>query len=843
MRKILIILLIVITASVFAQTHVAEQHYSTESVRLKDKVVTDIVTTISNESTDSEVPTAKAVYEYGGSSSSIGVEFEYSIIFTSIPTLGEGFFRNDTIIIHETDRRSIGVGDAIDQSITVSVRSEQSYITYNIASISYNNVHNYYLIIIELGKGSIPEPLESSIRYLTFTKSTNTGGALDSLPDANLLGYEFQYEGGEQPVAYGKLYIGTDTIDLYEQDRRGIYINHVLPTASHVRLRDDSTMISYEILSTEYLSGYYRILINIGKGTPDVPVANEVKYVSFINIIEPSGLELITQNGKTGWWLIGSDETYNSVTGNEAINLSIQDGGGSYGGGVSGDKSAVFGYNNNVTGSNGDNANGYNNYVIGSIGANANGYNNYVGSHSANANGNGNFVTGDDGSNVNGENNKVYGDQAANANGYNNEVNGEYGSNANGYYNQTSGDYGANSNGMGTSAHNNSQTAIGKYNIGTATTTLLEVGIGTNSGNKDNALEVHTTGEVTIPHYSVHSPTTAPSPAVIGMMYTSDINNHLYYYDGTSWVDLTLSAAGILNVNDAGDYNTSGITDWSVPKWSSSTGKWIMDVDSTSIGLSSDYKLKLNAADATPNYLDDKLLGGNFVTLSNASEIKTITVNVAIPADLEAASDVNKVIKPSQLPRVKLKSETDYLEGVETHSSDGLQVKRVMDDADHIIYEHSLQTGSLSTTSPGYIGLDDYVIVNAYVDQTVRYKIGYLLDLLQQSQLSLDIIPDGRHSFTLTSGTFSSFTLTRGIEVYEWNGTEVLLSEGVLTFENAVNCSALASASKVASITVNGGTYLNDGSVYASIDFVFTRNNGAVARKTFKVLHAGTPIF
>ncbi len=57
--------------------------------------------------------------------------------------------------------------------------------------------------------------------------------------------------------------------------------------------------------------------------------------------------------------------------------------------------------------------------------------------------------------------------------------------------------------GEGTIAQNQSQTSFGRYNIGTETDTILEVGIGSNTTNRLNALTVYIDGTVTMPEASL----------------------------------------------------------------------------------------------------------------------------------------------------------------------------------------------------------------------------------------------------------------------------------------------------------------------------------------------------
>ena len=66
--------------------------------------------------------------------------------------------------------------------------------------------------------------------------------------------------------------------------------------------------------------------------------------------VAPTGLETVTENGKTGWRLIGEDATNYGNTGAKAVDMSIQINGGEYG--ATGDYSVAVGYNNKASGFN-----------------------------------------------------------------------------------------------------------------------------------------------------------------------------------------------------------------------------------------------------------------------------------------------------------------------------------------------------------------------------------------------------------------------------------------------------------------------------------------------------------
>lgn len=847
MKKILLKILlsgnlVMLALGLMAQTHVATQHRSTESVRLKDVTVTDIVTTVDENSTDAELPTAQAVYEALGSGSSIGVEFEYEYQNDVTPASGKGYFKSDSIIIHLTDRRGINVDDAIDGATGVNVRTDNSYISYTIDGITWDEAGQYYFIKLNLGKGSLPDPVLSSIRYLTFEKSNIVTPPNDTTPDANLLGYEFQYNTSASKIpTAGTIDIGNDSIQLWKLDRRSISVANVLPLASHIQIRNDSIMVAYEIASYTLISdSYYRILLNVGKGTPDEPQAEDVTFVSFIfSTGTGTGFEKVTENGKTGWRFIDENPDIYDVTGEKSFNAIISETASNYAG-VTGDYSNGLGYYNKVTGTYGSNVNGNSNLISGNFGSNANG--------------NTNYVTGDYASNANGRDNAVGGDNGSNANGWGNVINGSDASNVNGYDNEVSGSFGANANGYKNIAQNHYQTSLGKHNKGSSATTIFEVGIGTATNTRANGIEVHTTGEVNIPNFLKLEPTQTPFSPSAGILYTDASTGDIMYYDGSGWVNLTLSAAGITNINDALDIDISGITDWSVPKWSSSTGKWIMDIDSTSAGVSSDYKIKLNASDAAPNYLDTKLAGGDLITLSNSSNVKTINVAKAASSDVLARSVVDKAVTPDLVPVFGSLNNSDVLDelsgaDISAANESGIYLRQYTESG-KVKIGAKLFTGNLTVKNRLALDFDDYVIVNTNINETVRLKIGELYQLLQAAELEMTVLPKLNYNLGDNDGwsngaAFSAFTFDRIIQINEWDGTQVSLSSGTLSFANEVNCSVEKgtpsdSYSANITVTVNAGTYANDGTVYGSVDLVFTHSSTEyVVRKTIRIYHNG----
>ncbi len=87
------------------------------------------------------------------------------------------------------------------------------------------------------------------------------------------------------------------------------------------------------------------------------------------------------------------------------------------------------------------------------------------------------------------------------AEGYNSTASG-YSSHAEGGYCTSSGDF-SHAEGFKTKAINTGSHAAGKYNIGTATDTIHETGIGSDDTNRANAFEIYTDGTITAPESTV----------------------------------------------------------------------------------------------------------------------------------------------------------------------------------------------------------------------------------------------------------------------------------------------------------------------------------------------------
>ena len=172
-----------------------------------------------------------------------------------------------------------------------------------------------------------------------------------------------------------------------------------------------------------------------------------------------SELEKITENGNTGWRLLGRDPANYGNTGSEAVDLSyayISSGSGSSGAyGATGDYSHAEGYNATASG----------------VASHAEGYN-------ATASGGG-----------------------THAEGFYATASGHY-SHAEGWRTRASGQS-SHAEGLYTIAQNDAMHAAGKYNVGTSTLTIHETGIGTAINDRRNAFEIHTDGRLIAPEYNV----------------------------------------------------------------------------------------------------------------------------------------------------------------------------------------------------------------------------------------------------------------------------------------------------------------------------------------------------
>jgi len=168
----------------------------------------------------------------------------------------------------------------------------------------------------------------------------------------------------------------------------------------------------------------------------------------------PTGLESITENGNTGWRLIGRNPSNYGDIGPGAIDLSYSNS-TSTEAGATGTQSFASGYYT-ISSGNTSHAEGY--------------YTTASGDYS-------------------------------HAEGYNTYATGVY-SHAEGFDTNASGQV-THAEGQGTIAQNNNMHAAGSWNVGTATDTIHETGIGTNSGNRLNAFEIYTDGTLTAPEATI----------------------------------------------------------------------------------------------------------------------------------------------------------------------------------------------------------------------------------------------------------------------------------------------------------------------------------------------------
>ena len=249
MRKTIVVLFAFLASVGFAQTHVAEKHYSTSSIQLKDVEVTDIVDTINAASTDAELPTAKSVYELASNNSSDLSEFEYLRNPDLNPPTGMAYFGHDTISVHKTDNRGIEVEDALIGAESLTIRTSSTFTSYPILEVS--EIGTYYLIIIDIGSKDAPNYEQAQKVYMSFDKgSTN-----------NAMGYEFLYKGGSNPPQEGEISVVDGLIRLYKSDRRGMNIDEVIEMATHIRIREGIVVHVYDIASITEETKYYIIYI------------------------------------------------------------------------------------------------------------------------------------------------------------------------------------------------------------------------------------------------------------------------------------------------------------------------------------------------------------------------------------------------------------------------------------------------------------------------------------------------------------------------------------------------------------------------------------------------------
>ena len=202
---------------------------------------------------------------------------------------------------------------------------------------------------------------------------------------------------------------------------------------------------------------------------------------SLESITEPTGLELISEEGNEGWRLIGFNPDLYGTTGNQAVDLSINNNSKNTHGAM-GDYSFASG--------NGTIASGESSFASGIL-TQASGTNSTATGKETVASGASSFASGEA---------TTASNYYSTAMGYTTVASGSS-SLATGNETVASGD-GSFTQGEQTTAQNTNQLSTGQYNLGTSTTTIHETGIGTGVESK-NAFEIHTDGKVWNDHLEV----------------------------------------------------------------------------------------------------------------------------------------------------------------------------------------------------------------------------------------------------------------------------------------------------------------------------------------------------
>jgi len=216
-----------------------------------------------------------------------------------------------------------------------------------------------------------------------------------------------------------------------------------------------------------------------GEDIQTVKTANSI--ISLELITEPTGLELISEEGNYGWRLIGVNSDLYGTIGNQAVDLSINNYSKNTHG-ATGDYSFASG--------NGTTSSGESSFASGVI-TTASGKNSTAMGKETVANGASSFASGEA---------TTASNYYSTAMGYTTVASGSS-SFATGNETVASGN-GSFTQGEQTTAQNTNQFSIGQYNLGTSSTTIFETGIGTGVTSK-NAFEVHTTGLVWADHLEV----------------------------------------------------------------------------------------------------------------------------------------------------------------------------------------------------------------------------------------------------------------------------------------------------------------------------------------------------
>ncbi len=197
--------------------------------------------------------------------------------------------------------------------------------------------------------------------------------------------------------------------------------------------------------------------------------------------LDPTGLELIAENGTEGWRLVGRDPYCFGNIGREAVDLSIND----YPNTTHGATGKYSFASGNATVASGESS-----FASGVI-TNASGINSTATGKETTASGVSSFASGEA---------TTASNYFSTAMGFSTIASGST-SFATGNETVASGN-GSFTQGEQTTAQNTNQLSIGQYNLGTSSTTIFETGIGTGVENK-NAFEIHTTGKVWVDHLEV----------------------------------------------------------------------------------------------------------------------------------------------------------------------------------------------------------------------------------------------------------------------------------------------------------------------------------------------------
>jgi len=260
-----------------------------------------------------------------------------------------------------------------------------------------------------------------------------------------------------------------------------------------------------------------------------------------------SQLELITENGLSGWVLLGEDRTVKADIGYKALDFSFADQGVDYG--PTGDYSTTFGFRVK--------ANGMYSFANGS-------YNVAYGT-SSHAEGNNTEATGNY-SHAEGVYNTAVG-LGSHAEGYHTVANGSH-SHAEGAYTTANRSY-SHAEGFYTVAQNEMMHVAGKYNIGTAGDTLFEFGVGVSDSDRRNALEIYADGRILAPELAIsnivapYSLTTKDYvddrvdnldiESLNNVVVTNPQVDEYLQFDGSLWVNTTLPT---YSINDLSDVDT-----------------------------------------------------------------------------------------------------------------------------------------------------------------------------------------------------------------------------------------------------------------------------------------------